>query len=70
MNAANHSRGESHYRAKLTNDDVRLIREAAEYRRKLIAEAASLSDANLAEKFGVSKSAIGRVLYSGAWGHV
>lgn len=70
MNAANHSRGERHYRAKLTEDDVRLIREAAEYRAKLLAEAASLSNASLAEKFDVTPSAIGRILYNGAWGHV
>ena len=70
MNAANHMRGESHCRAKLTSEDVRLIREAAEYRAKLLADAAGLSNEKLAEKFGVSRSAIGRVLYNGGWGHV
>lgn len=63
-------KGSEHYRAKLTEDDVRLIRDAVEHRRGLLAEANKLSDKNLAEKMGVTRSAIGRIAYGNAWSHV
>ena len=64
------SRGSDHYRSKLTEDDVRLIRAAVEHRRNLIAEANKLSDTNLAEKMGVTRSSIGRIVYGNSWSHV
>lgn len=64
------NRGEGHHRAKLSDDDIRLIRQAQETRAMHIAEARKLSDKALAEKFGVSRATIGRVLYGEAWGHV
>ena len=64
------SRGSDHYRSKLTEDDGRVIRAAVEHRRNLIAEATKLSDKNLAEKMGVTRSAIGRIVYGNSWSHV
>lgn len=46
----------------LTDDDVRLIRAAADERRRLMAEAAKLSAAALAEKFGVSRFTIENII--------
>lgn len=63
------NRGEKHYRAKLTDDDVRLIRRAEIERRRLREQAEQLSNRALAEKFGVSPRCIERVLGDG-WSHV
>ena len=62
--------GEAHYLAKLTDQDVRLIREAAIERRRLRQEAARLSNAALAEKFGVKLGTILSVLSFNSWRHV
>jgi hypothetical protein len=54
--------GERHYNAKLSSDDIALIREAGERRARLLAEARSYSNRALAEKFEVSKSHIDQIL--------
>lgn len=63
-------RGMQHYRAKLTDDDVRLIRAAAARRRELLNEAARLSTRVLAEKFEVAPTTIERIVYRERWSHV
>jgi ribosome-binding protein aMBF1 (putative translation factor) len=57
----NPRRGEAHYRAKLTEADVRLIIEARE---------AGISTRKLAEKFEVSQSAIARIVSARNWRHL
>ena len=61
--------GEDHYRAKLTNEDAQLIRDVVSYRRSLLDEARKISDAALAEKFGVTKSTINKVGKGHSWIH-
>lgn len=63
-------RGEAHYRAKLTEHDVRLLRALAAERRQLLEQAAELSNAALAAKFGVTPACVERVLYGQTWSHV
>jgi len=62
-------RGERHYNAKLTDEDVRLIRKSEIERRRLREELAQLSNRALADKFGVTQRCIERVLGEG-WSHV
>ena len=47
---------------KLTNEDIKLILECAKERKRLRKEIAELKSEVLAEKFGVSKSAINDVI--------
>lgn len=54
-------RGERHYRAKLTEDDARLILRAHED---------GLSTRVLAAKFDVSQSAIARLVSARNWKHL
>lgn len=56
--------------AKLSEDDIRLIRACVEERERLRAQAAELSNAKLAEKFGVHEATIEKVLSGVTWGHV
>ena len=63
-------RGNRHYLSKLTEDDVRLIREADKERQRLLAEASHLTQGALAEKFDVSRSAIQMIASGERWGHV
>jgi hypothetical protein len=63
-------RGEKHHLAKLTNDDIRLIRKCAEERERLIQEARKLSNKKLAEKFGVHHRTIDKVAGYRGWIHV
>lgn len=63
-------RGESHYRAKLTEEDVRNIRALAAERRALLDRAAALSTPAIAEKYEVKPSCIERVIYGQTWSHV
>ena len=51
-------RGEKHYRAKLSESDVREIRSSTE------------ATATLARRYGLSRSAIGGVRYGKNWRHV
>lgn len=77
-------RGERHYKSKLTEEDVRLIRELHKAKQDLYQEiqdrraeikqlreqALSLSTNSIAEKFGVRASTVSRILYENAWAHV
>lgn len=63
-------RGSDHYKAILTEDDVRIIRAAAEERARLRAEASRLSNLELAFKFGVGKKCIERIVARQTWSHV
>lgn len=56
--------------AKLTEEDVRLIRELTLARRRMLEQASNLTYERLAEKFGVSKRSIRRVIDGETWGHV
>lgn len=64
------ARGEKHYRAKLTDDDVRLLRACDVERREHLRKAKELSSEKMAEKFNVSKRAIEAIYYGQAWNHV
>ena len=64
------ARGEELPHAKLTDDDVRLIRQLGEHRRELLDEARKISDAALADKFGVSRATISEVIHYRKWRHV
>lgn len=68
--AKNPVRGEKHYRAKLTADDVRLIRECVQERERILAEARKFSNAALAEKFNVQPVTIENVANFRRWVHV
>jgi hypothetical protein len=63
-------RGDDHYNAKLTADDVRLIRDALVERAKLLKEARRLSNKQLGAKFGVGKRCIEQIAARESWGHV
>ena len=63
-------RGENHYAAKLTNDDVRHIRALVEERRALAKRLSALSNRSIAEKFDVTTSCIERVIYGQTWTHI
>lgn len=63
-------RGSDHYAARLTEDDVRLIRAAGRERRRLLDDARRLSDAELAAKFECGVSTISRILSRQLWAHV
>ena len=43
---------------KLSKDDVRLIRELHDYREKLMAEARTLNDTKIAEKFEIHPNTV------------
>jgi len=59
---ARESRGENHYNAKLTDEDVEQIRELMEWKKEEIARLNSIASCSaLAEKFGVSKSTIEKI---------
>jgi hypothetical protein len=58
--------GNENARQKLTWDDVALIRAAFRERRRLLDEAAKLSNDKLADKFGVTASYIDRIWRMGA----
>lgn len=64
------SRGEKHYAAKLTADDVRLIRAAVVERRRLLKEAHQLSNKLLGEKLGVGKRTVEKVVTGETWQHI
>lgn len=60
-------RGENHYFAKLTADDVRLIQSLLNERDELLARARAISNRALAEKFDVSTSAIEKIACGKNW---
>lgn len=53
--------------AKLTEEDVRLIRALGKERLELIRQARALSNAAIAEKFDVSPDTISKVLNCTTW---
>lgn len=63
-------RGEDHHDAKLSEDDVRLLRAAKAERDRLLAEAAQLSADALAQKMEISPDVIRRVWRGDSWSHV
>lgn len=63
-------KGEKTYNALLTEHDVKLIRALAEDRSQLRTQMLRISDRSLADKFGVSESAIRKVIYRESWVHV
>lgn len=65
--AKNPVHGDKHHNAKLTADDVRLIRELVEERARLLAEARKLSERAIAEKFGISRGTVWKVANREAW---
>lgn len=56
--------------AKLTPDDVHLIRELLAERKRLLSGAKELSNQKIAEKFGVTVHAINSLAYKGNWSSV
>ena len=63
-------RDSQHYRAVLDESDVALIRQAVAERERLRAEARLLSNAALADKFGVHIRTIDRITAGENWSHV
>ena len=70
LNRTKARRGEELPWSKLTEDDVRLIRGLVDERVRLRQEASLLSNAHIADKFGVSKRAIDRVTAGETWVYV
>ena len=64
------ARGEAHYKAQLTVEDVQLIRELARQRAGLLEQARKITNAKIAEKFGVTAGTIDKVINRERWGHV
>lgn len=63
-------RGEYLPQAKLSESDVRLIRELIKHREELKAKAKNLNDSAIAEKFGVHRRTIERISQGETWSHV
>lgn len=68
--AINPVRGTDHPLSKLTDDDIRLIRECVAERERLLSEARKLTNAELAKKFDVHFRTIDRVTSRRGWIHV
>lgn len=62
--------GESHHRAKLTEDDVRLLRQAKERHDELKAQADAYSAARMAEFTGIHVDVVRRIWRGENWSHV
>lgn len=63
-------RGEQLPQSKLTDEDVKIIRELVEYRDKIKKELSGLTNSALAEKFDVSQRTIDRITAGYGWAHV
>lgn len=65
-------KGSKHHYSKLTEDDVRMILALDQERRKVKAQLDSISQAAIAEKFGISKQRVWEICNArdGAWSHV
>jgi DNA invertase Pin-like site-specific DNA recombinase len=65
-------KGSQHHLAKITEDDVRLIIELDQERRRVKTLLDTLSQRAIAEKFGISKQRVWEIVNShqGAWSHV
>lgn len=63
-------RGSQLPQSKLTEEDVVLLRQLISEREALKAQAAQLTNAKLAEKWGVHVRTIDRISTGEGWGHV
>ena len=63
-------RGQDHYKAKLTDEDVRALKQIAADRREMMGKLSAMSNRALAQKFDVSERCIERVIYGQTWSHV
>lgn len=63
-------RGSGHPTAKLTDADVRLIREGYAERTRLLREANKLTIAELAGKFEVNPRTVRDIIYGETWKHL
>lgn len=70
LNRLNVKRGSELPWAKLNESDVRHIRLLIEHREKLKQQAKALSNARLADKFGVHCRTIDRICTGEGWAHV
>lgn len=68
--AKNPPRGEAHFRHKLTDADITLIRKLVAERDKLLAELEKISYEKLGEKFEVHPNTIRRIGQFVVWKHV
>ena len=68
--AINPARGAALPQAKLTDEDVRLIRKCVAERERLRQEANQLSNESLAKKFDVSLRTIDRITQRRGWIHI
>jgi len=68
--ARNPARGENHYKAKLSNCEVKWIKDLLAQREKLLKQARDLTNAKLAEKFEVSKRTIDKISEGYSWIHI
>ena len=68
--ALNPVRGSKHYRAKFTEDEIKLILELVKERDELMKRAAELSNRSLAEKFEVHHRTIEKIAQCRSWTHV
>jgi hypothetical protein len=66
----NPQRGSARWNAKLTDDDVRLIRELVAERERLLTEARKLTDEAIAAKFEVHPHTVWKVTKRDSWAHV
>jgi hypothetical protein len=65
-----YARGERTRHAKLDAGQVIEIRELVERRERLRAEVKALSNAAIAERYGVSRQAVENIISRNTWGHV
>jgi hypothetical protein len=70
MRANNPQRGSARWNAKLTDDDVRLMRALVAERERLLTEARKLTDAKIAEKFHVHPHTVWKATKRDSWSHV
>lgn len=70
LNRTKVRRGSDLPQAKLSEDDVRIIRQLIEQRDTYYAMARSLSNRKIAEKFDVHLRTIDRLSAGETWGHV
>ena len=68
--AINPQRGADRYNAKLSEDDVRLIRALVAERERLLTEARKLTDAKIAAKFEIHENTVWKVRQKASWIHV
>ena len=68
--AKNPVRGSRHRNSKLTEDDVRLIRQLLDERAEHLRKAKELSARRIAEKFEVNVRTIDKIGYRESWIHV